>query len=222
MTRTDMAAGAPGQARFCSACGGPLRVAMARCPRCGAEITAQGTARRSRSVVVIVVVAVALLGALPCIGIVAAIAIPNFLRYQLRSKEAGAREELAALVHAETLAALNGGRYVALGPLPSGRPGAEKLPVSAADRQLAAGIGWQLEPATYGQFAVAVAEDASGRQAASVCMETDLDGDGRRAAHVAFLPVEGKAPPAPCTTPVAYDPQYRAEEVIRISEPNVY
>jgi hypothetical protein len=222
MTETNPAAGSPGHARLCSACGGPLLVPTARCPRCGAVITAQGRARRSRSVVVIVVVAVALLGALPCMGIVAAIAIPNFLRYQLRSKEAAARMELQELVLAEKGTALKGGRYVALGPLPSGRPGARKLQLSAADLQIAEGIDWNLQPATHGQFRVAVAEDSSGRQAASFCMETDLDGDGSRAVHVEFLPLESGAPPAPCTTPVPYDPQYRADEVIRISARSVF
>jgi Tfp pilus assembly protein PilE len=222
MTQTNMAVGAPGQARFCSSCGGALPVATARCPRCGAVITAQGKAKRSHSAMVVAVVAVALLGAVPCLGILAAIAIPNFLRYQLRAKEAGARAELQELVLAEKEAALNGGKYVALGPLPSGTPGAQKLPLSAADLQFASGLGWRPAAATHGQFRVAVAEDGSGRQAASFCMETDLDGDGSRAVHVAFLPVEGSAPPAPCTTPVPYDPQRVEAMPIKMSEANVY
>ncbi len=222
MIQTDVPAGAAGPARFCSACGGPLSFAAGRCPRCGAVITAQGKAERSRATLVIIVVAVAVLGALPCIGILAAIAIPNFLRYQLRSKEAGATAELHALVRAEQQSVVATGHYVPLQALPARPPGANKQRLSPEDLQLAAGMGWDVEPLTYGQFRVAVAEDASGREAASVCMETDLDGDGMRAAHVAFLPVEGTAPPAPCTTPVPYDPQYAEGVPAKITERNVY
>ena len=223
MTQTSLPAGTSGPARSCTACGGPLPGPVPRCPRCGAVITAGGKARRSSSAIVIAVVVVALFAAIPCLGVVAAIAIPNFIRYQLRAKEAGVKAELAALAKAERSTAERTGRYVPLGPLPAGEPGRAKLPLSADERQVAGGVDWLLEPATYGQYRVAVAEDDSGRQVASLCAESDLDGDGVRAVYVVFLPLPGGgAPPAPCTTPVEDDARYEPGQVIKISEPNVF
>lgn len=222
MTQTNVGGGAPGYARFCTACGGPLPGPVPRCPRCGAEITAVGKAKRSRSATIIIIVAVAVFGAVPCLGILAAIAIPNFIRYQLRAKEASVKAELAGLVKAEQAVAMREGHYVALGPLPASPPNSQKQPLSAEDQQVATGLDWMVGPSTYGRFRVAVAQNGSGQQAVALCAETDLDGDGTLAVHVAFLPVPAGAPPAPCTSPVPYDRQYQAGEVIVISAPNVF
>ena len=219
MSQTNVVPGA----RFCSACGGALPGPVPRCPRCGAVIAAQK--KSSAATIIIVVVACGFLGIF-CLGTLAAIAIPNFLRYQLRAKEGGVRAELSALVKAELFAAERNGHFVPLGPLPSGPPNSQKVPLSGAEREVAAGIDWMVEPATHGQYRVAVAGDEGG-EAASLCAEADVDGDGTRAVHVAFLPLERDgavvgAPPAPCTEPVPYDPKYDAGQVITITGSDVF
>ncbi len=223
MSQTNVVTGGPGQARFCSACGGALPGPVPRCPRCGAVIAAQK--RSSVGTIIIVVVVAGFVGVF-CLGTLAAIAIPNFLRYQLRAKEAGVKAELSALVKAELGAEQRSGHFVAIGPLPAGAPGQQKAALSDAERQAAAEIDWPVAPATYGQFRAAVAADQGG-EAVSLCAESDVDGDGTRAVHVAFLPLERDgqvvgAPPAPCTTPVPYDPAYNAGQVITITGSDVF
>ncbi len=220
MTQTNLP-GPPGHARFCSSCGGALSGPVPRCPRCGAEVG--GKRKSSSSALTIIIVSVAVLGAIPCLGILAAIAIPNFVRYQLRAKEAGVKAELEWLVRAEQAAFQKTGRFVALGPLPAAPPGARKSALSAEDEQVAASLAWEVPKTTYGQYRVAVAADGG---SAALCAESDLDGDGVRAVRVAFLPsapgtAEG-APPAPCSTPVPYDPQALPGEVVQLTERNVF
>jgi type IV pilus assembly protein PilA len=159
--------------------------------------------------------------AILCSGILAAIAIPNFLRYQLRAKESELKVEIRALVQAEEAHFQRNGRYVAVGPLPAGTPGSQKMPLSAQDLKLATDIDWMVGASTYGQYAVSVARDG---QAASVCAEADIDADGVRSVQVAFLPgPEGaETPPAPCTEPVPYSPQYPPGEPVVLSGPNVF
>lgn len=222
MTQTNHAV-PPGQPRFCSACGGPFPGPVPRCPRCGAVVGRRGT---SLGTTLLIVAAVAM-GGICILGILAAIAIPNFIRYQLRAKQSAVTAELDGLVKAERAAFERGGHYLALGPLPSQPPSSQKNELSAAERDLAASVDWMVDPATYGQFRVIVAQDGSGLQAASLCAESDLDGDGVRSVHVAFLPlVRGgqvvAAPPAPCTDPVPYADGYAPGQVVKVSEDRVF
>lgn len=144
--------------------------------------------------------------AVPTVGILAAIAIPNFVRYQLRSKASEVRLVLGDLARAEAARVAGGGRLVAFQPLPAGAPGRERRPLSPEERALQADLDWQSDPALYGQYRVAVvADERSGLEAAAFCAETDLDQDGVTAAWVAFLPAmrDGQValapPPAPCS-----------------------
>jgi type IV pilus assembly protein PilA len=111
------------------------------------------------------------------IGILAAIAIPNFVKYQLRSKfsEAssnleGLRKAEEALRQGERRLAINGvmvadtlyapGQYWDLGAgvLPvAGTIGTAKMTWAAADTQQANAMDWQVEGATYFQYQVSVA-----------------------------------------------------------------
>lgn len=216
MSQTNVVTGGP--ARFCSACGGALPGPVPRCPRCGAVIA--GPPRSRTGVIVIVIVAVAVLGAIPCLGILAAVAIPNYIRYQLRAKEAMVRAELVGLVQAEETRALERGTYAPLGPLPSTRPGSQKAALSPAELKAATDLGWTVQPTTYGRFGVAVSADG---RAAALCAESDLDGDGVPAVHVAFLAVGGgDPPPAPCAEPVPHDGRSQPGEVVTVSGPTVF
>jgi len=107
------------------------------------------------------------------IGILAAIAIPNFIKYQLRSKFSEAATNIEALRKAEealmqserllTLAGVPvavgdypGSQYWDLGGLamPTGAVGTRKLVWTAAQMADAAAIDWQIEGATYFQYQV--------------------------------------------------------------------
>ncbi len=96
------------------------------------------------------------------IGILAAIAIPNFLRYQLRSKFAELRTNVEAirkseesLRQSERMACANAatGVYVSFGQIPIGAtPGTAKFVWIAQDYAAAGAIDWNVEGGTYGVY----------------------------------------------------------------------
>ena len=100
------------------------------------------------------------------IGILAAIAIPNFLRYQLRAKFSELKENVGSVFKAEeavrqsernvTVAGTTDtGKYVALGDLPNGKtPGTAKLGWAQQDITYANAIDWVIEGNTYGVYRV--------------------------------------------------------------------
>lgn len=99
------------------------------------------------------------------IGILAAIAIPNFLRYQLRAKASELKENVNAIFKAEEAyknREQGTGGYTAnatgsLAGLPTGcTPGATKCPWANTDLAAAQGIDWIVEGSTYGLYHVAV------------------------------------------------------------------
>jgi type IV pilus assembly protein PilA len=104
------------------------------------------------------------------IGILAAIAIPNFLRYQLRSKFAELRTNVEAirksqesLRQAERMVCPNAatGQYVAFGQIPvaatAALPGTVKIVWQPADYAGAAALDWNVEGGTYGIYTGAIA-----------------------------------------------------------------
>jgi type IV pilus assembly protein PilA len=115
------------------------------------------------------------------IGILAAIAIPNFQRYQLRAKASELRENVVAVAKSEesfknreqTI-----GVYVAVATLPAaGAVGASKLPWTAADLAAAQAIDWIVEGATYGKYTALVGGTRVGTNL-TVYAQSDLDADG--------------------------------------------
>lgn len=197
----------PTYPRFCPTCGNPLPGPVPLCPRCGTNIGAVTGAKRGGLgglAIAAIVVAIVIVG-ISCVGILAAIAIPNFLRYQLRSKASEVSVNMQALVRSEEAQRQGSGKYVALPRVPAGEPGTQKAPLSPGELEAAAALDWMAGPALYGRYAVAVSEDGTG---AAICGESDIDGDGVLAVQVAFLPDEaGEAPPAPCTEPVPFGDQ---------------
>jgi type IV pilus assembly protein PilA len=207
-------------ARFCPTCGQPLPGPVQRCPRCGADIgAAVGVHKKKNTALVVVIVLVAVFGAVSCLGILAAIAIPNFIRYQLRSKQSQVTVELTGLAMAEQALAQRTGSYVALEAIPAAEPSTTKSQLSADELAKAASIDWVVTGATYGQYRVAVSEDGT---SASLCGESDIDGDGQRAAFVVFLPGEAAPPAAPCAEPVDWRAEYASGEVIPVTDPNTF
>ncbi len=137
------------------------------------------------------------------IGILAAIAIPNFIKYQLRSKFSEAASNLEGLRKAEE-ALRQGERNVALGGailapavyvpgqywdlgtsiLPAGTVGTQKIVWQPAESLQAQAIDWQVEGATYFQYQVSVAgcpgvpAASSGGICYSAGAQSDIDGNG--------------------------------------------
>ncbi|BDG04288.1 type IV pilin protein [Anaeromyxobacter oryzae] len=136
------------------------------------------------------------------IGILAAIAIPNFVKYQLRSKfsEAstnveGLRKAEEALRQGERKVVVGGkvdgayspGSYHNLGStaMPAGTVGTSKIAWATGELALASAIDWQVEGATYFNYQVSTAKCATTIAAAtnagicySVGAAADIDGDG--------------------------------------------
>jgi type IV pilus assembly protein PilA len=96
------------------------------------------------------------------IGILAAIAIPNFLRYQMRAKFSELRTNVEAIMKSENAlrqserqACPNAatGVYVTFTQIPAGvTPGANKAVWVAADLAAASALDWVVQGATYGVY----------------------------------------------------------------------
>jgi type IV pilus assembly protein PilA len=108
------------------------------------------------------------------IGILAAIAIPNFVKYQLRSKFSEASSNIEGLRKAEEALrqgerpiviagtvepAYAAGQYWNLNAtlLPAGTPGTAKTVWTSTELGLANAMDWQVEGATYFQYEVSTA-----------------------------------------------------------------
>ena len=135
------------------------------------------------------------------IGILAAIAIPNFVKYQLRSKFSegttnieGLRKAEEALRQGERKITLGGtvdsnyrpGQYwnLAGSILPSGATvGTDKITWTAAELAQAQALDWMVEGSTYFQYEVSIANcpDPGGASEAGICYtagaRSNIDGD---------------------------------------------
>jgi type IV pilus assembly protein PilA len=131
------------------------------------------------------------------IGILAAIAIPNFLRYQLRAKFSELKENVNAVFKAEEAlrqGERTGGQYLGLGKVPvSCSAGTSKVSWLNTDVARAAKIDWAVEGSTYGCYevgAVAFADDSRGVHL-TVQAQSDIDGDGNQACVFLYKPTLG-------------------------------
>jgi type IV pilus assembly protein PilA len=108
------------------------------------------------------------------IGILAATAVPNFLRFQMRSKTSEAKVNIAAIVTAEKAYVAEFGNYVAAPPSPGSSSGASSAPF--VDEGLPGAnfesVGWLPEGPVYFQYSVSVNGGAFLVEAAA-----DIDSD---------------------------------------------
>ncbi len=134
------------------------------------------------------------------IGILAAIAIPNFLRYQLRSKFSELRTNVEAIYKSEeslrqserTLCAgAPTGAYAELAAVPTAAPTAQKNVWIPADHLVASAIDWVVQGGTYGRYKTETGAAVTGSCAAtaqspavasfgyalSISAVSDIDGD---------------------------------------------
>ena len=122
------------------------------------------------------------------IGILAAIAIPNFIRFQLRSRAGEGKINLAAIRTAEEAYLAEFGRYVAfvstpqaIGTIGTGGVGSTKFAWAACPNPVVPAspghciIGWAPDGPTYYNYVVATNATANSFSASS---ESDIDADG--------------------------------------------
>jgi type IV pilus assembly protein PilA len=140
------------------------------------------------------------------IGILAAIAIPNFLRYQLRSKASERKMNVEAIFKSEEAGRQReGGAYQSLASTPNGNVTAQKIIWQTTDYQAAGAIDWVVQGGTYGVYNA----NAVNGLAVAICGWTDIDGDTVYAADALWAPqirtngtLGEAAPAAPCHTNV--------------------
>lgn len=119
------------------------------------------------------------------IGILAAIAIPNYVRFQLRSKSSEGRVNLAAIRTAQAGYFSESGFYLPCSSAPQGSgtpPGNLKVAFPSCPPGASLGfcqIGWQPEGDVYFNYAVATngSVPMSGAQFFAAA-QSDIDGDG--------------------------------------------
>ena len=113
------------------------------------------------------------------IGILAAIAIPNFLRFQLKSKSSEGKVNLAAIRTAEASYLAEFGVYVGAPAAPVAVPGSSKaIFVEAAPlaQNSFNTLGWAPEGQVFFQYAVAIAAGAPGASYTATAT-ADIDAD---------------------------------------------
>lgn len=109
------------------------------------------------------------------IGILAAIAIPNFLRFQLKAKSAEGRVNLAAIRTAEESYMSEFGNYVAAVAAPASVPGPVKAPLDVTIYTDWGILGWAPEGGVYFQYSVVTG--GGGNLSYLATAVADLDGD---------------------------------------------
>jgi type IV pilus assembly protein PilA len=110
------------------------------------------------------------------IGILAAIAIPNFLRFQLKSKSSEGKVNIAAIRTAEESYLAEFGVYVAAPASPAAVP-TTKVPFVDAGGTNAASfntLGWAPEGQVFFQYATAIGTGAAG-SAYTISATADID-----------------------------------------------
>lgn len=171
--------------------------------------------------------------AIAAVGVLAAIAIPNFIKYQHRAKEAGVTAALASLHEAEVALHAKTKRFAELHLPSAGAPGAAPVAWSDEDKAVARDLGWEVPATGYHAFTVSVGKTRKGKLAYAACAESDLDGDGVYAAWMVWQPVKDEegdlvAPGSPCQhePQLAREPIFQAGDTpgvpVKVSAPTVF
>ena len=113
------------------------------------------------------------------IGILAAIAIPNFLRFQLRAKSSEGKTNLAAIRTAQEGFFSEFGLYIAADQHPVDLPGSQKAVWDNTDQEHGFNVvGWAPEGDVYFQYEVEATDAGDDPPAFTAAAVADIDGDG--------------------------------------------
>ena len=177
------------------------------------------------------------------IGILAAIAIPNFLRYQLRSKFSELKTNVEAIYKSEEslrsservlCAKAMTGLYSAFSQTPAGAAGTAspaKIVWQPTDLVAASQLDWQVQGATYGVYTAAIAGQPTAPAgmvntcpaplgdlggAVTISGQSDIDGDGVYSLVAAFVPaIKSSDGTVATAAPVALTPQGSAAATLQ-------
>jgi type IV pilus assembly protein PilA len=133
------------------------------------------------------------------IGILAAIAIPNFLRFQLRARSSEGKTNLAAIRTAEEGYNAEFGTYIPTTLAPVALPGSAKapwpIPAPGPAGQNFDTLGWSPEGQVYFQYEVGAAIPAAGAPAPEflAAAQSDLDNNGTVQTWAYVKPIAGVA-----------------------------
>lgn len=109
------------------------------------------------------------------VGILASIAIPNFVRYQLRARTSEAVTNIAAIALSQkTYFAENGNYVTSPAPVPAAIPGNTRAPWTGSSAF--SELGWEPEGAVYFQYLMSA--DDLGRGRFTIEAAGDLDTNG--------------------------------------------
>jgi type IV pilus assembly protein PilA len=141
--------------------------------------------RSNRPLLIVIIVLLLVLicgGAVPVVGILAAIAIPNFIDMQFRAKRAEVPPNVDGIKTAEIAYEAAFDEYVAAGPSPVDAWQVGRDPrVWTSDEGFTA-LGWEPSGQVRGAYWVEVAPDGTDFTVYGVC---DVDGDGDLATYMA-------------------------------------
>jgi len=110
------------------------------------------------------------------IGILAAIAIPNFLRFQLKAKTSESKVNLAAIRTAEESYLAEFGNYVAASATPGSAGSTTKQVFTGGGAGQFDTLGWEPEGQVFFQYGVAT--NTATPLAYTADSQADIDGDG--------------------------------------------
>lgn len=125
------------------------------------------------------------------IGILAAIAIPNFLRFQLKSKSSEGKVNIAAIRTAEESYLAEFNAYVGATASPAGAPSSAKQVFVNVDGAGAGfdQLGWSPEGQVFFQYEVAF--ESASPSAYTITAAADIDADGTNQVWGYVKPVTG-------------------------------
>jgi type IV pilus assembly protein PilA len=132
------------------------------------------------------------------IGILAAIAIPNFLRFQLKAKSSEGKTNLAAIRTAEESYFAEYGVYISSDPSPPAIDDNQKTVFSHAtagagfDR-----VGWEPEGMVYFNYSVSISGNA---YTAAAVANIDAEGNNQHWGYSTLLSLDAVAHPDPGST----------------------
>jgi type IV pilus assembly protein PilA len=155
------------------------------------------------------------------IGILAAIAIPNFIRFQLRAKTSEAKMNIASIRTAEESYFAEYGVYVSAAQTPTVFPGAQKNVWAGAGLAAFNQLGWSPEGEVFFVYAV----NGGVPNAFSIAAIGDLDGDVANPSQYAYFKqmgalLLGPGPPiGTCNQAGVYNAASNAQDLLNTVGP---
>jgi len=158
--------------------------------------------RRSGFTIIEILIVVAI------VGILAAIAIPSFLRYQLRARSSEAVTNIAAIAVAQKAHFAERGFYVSAAlPVPAAIPGGAAVAFTGGpgfDE-----LGWAPEGRVYFQYLMSADDVGRGRFTIEAASDIDIDGEPSffgYVEHSGGAGIDGRLPGSTCVGTGVFNP----------------